>query len=134
MVMKPKSMISVLNTAKEDDERLEVLGEYIIELADDDKKIDAGVIESLFKIHERLHDPSQALFNALESCAMGPQENIVRKLARESAMRKPNHCNLQLVGDGPESIKVLKKIIKRPKLDKEFRNIVKELIQGAEGA
>jgi hypothetical protein len=76
--MKPESMIKLLNTAKEGDERLEELGEYIIELADADKKVDVGVIESLFKIHERLHDPAQTLFNALESCAMGRQEKAVR--------------------------------------------------------
>jgi hypothetical protein len=131
MKMKPQEMIQLLNTAKEDDEKLEELGDYISELADDEKKIDAGVIEALFKIHERLNDPSQSLFNALESCVMGSQEKIVRKLARESAMRKPNHCNLQLVGSDSASLKMLKELKKR-KLDPEFREIVDDLIQEAE--
>lgn len=102
--MKPEAMITLLNTAKEDDEKLEELGDFIIELVDDGKNVDIGVIEALFRIHERLDDPDQSLFNALEVCAMGPQEKIVRKLARESVKRKLNHCNIQLVGNEPESI------------------------------
>ena len=129
--MKAQEMIQLLNTAKEDDQRLEELGDYISDLADDEKKVDVGVIEALFKIYERLHDPSQSLFNALESCVSGSQEKTVRKLARESAMRKPNHCNLQFVGIGSESLKMLKELKKR-KLDREFRNMVDELIQEAE--
>jgi len=124
-------MIQLLNKAKENNEQLEELGDFISELADDEKKVDVEVIEALFNIHERLNDPSQSLFNALESCAMGSQEKIVRKLARESAMRKPNHCNLQLIGSGLESLKLLKELKKR-KLDSEFRKIVEELIEEAE--
>jgi hypothetical protein len=131
MKMTEQEMVQLLNTAKEDDEKLEELGDYIGELADDDKKIDASVIEALFKIYERLNDPSQSLFNALESCAIGSQEKIVRKLARESVMRKPNYCNLQLVGSGSDSIKLLKEL-KNQKLDSEIRAIVEDLIQEAE--
>jgi hypothetical protein len=132
MKMTAQEMIRLLDTAKENDEKLDELGDYLCELADDDKKIDVGVIEALFKIYERLNDPSQSLFNALESCVMGSQEKIVRKLARESALRKPNHCNLQLVGDSKESIKLLKEIKNQPKLDSEIRTIVMELIDEAE--
>jgi hypothetical protein len=132
--MKPEAMITLLNTAKEDDEKLEELGDFIIELVDDGKNVDIGVIEALFRIHERLDDPDQSLFNALEVCAMGPQEKIVRKLARESVKRKLNHCNIQLVGNEPESITLLKEMQKLPKLDKEWREIIKEIIQEAEDA
>ena len=131
MKMNAQEMIQLLNKAKENNEQLEELGDFISELADDEKKVDVEVIEALFNIHERLNDPSQSLFNALESCAMGSQEKIVRKLARESAMRKPNHCNLQLIGSGLESLKLLKELKKR-KLDSEFRKIVEELIEEAE--
>jgi hypothetical protein len=131
MKMNAQEMIQLLNKAKEDNEQLEELGDFISELADDEKKVEVEVIEALFKIHERLNDPSQSLFNALESCVMGSQEKIVRKLARESAMRKPNHCNLQLIGSGSESLKLLKEL-KNKKLDSELRNIVEELIEEAE--
>ena len=132
MGMTPQAMIQLLSSAKEDDERLEEIGDSVAELADDEKKVDVGVIEALFKIYERLHDPTQALFNALESCAMGPQEKTVRRLARESALRQPNHCNLQLVGDAPESIKLLKELENRPGLDSELRTIIKDMIQEAQ--
>jgi hypothetical protein len=131
MKMTVQEMVQCLNTAKEDDEKLEELGDYVSELADDDKEVDTSVIEALFKIYERLNDPSQSLFNALESCAMGFQEKIVRKLALESVMRKPNYCNLQLIGGSSESIKLLKEL-KSQKLDSEIRTIVEELIQEAE--
>jgi hypothetical protein len=48
MKMKTQEMIQLLNTAKEDDEQLDELGDYISDLADDEKKVDAGVIEAFF--------------------------------------------------------------------------------------
>jgi hypothetical protein len=132
MKMTPQSMVELLDTAPESDERLEELGDYIADLADEEKKVNVEVIEALFKIYERLPDPSQSLFNALESCAMCSQEKIVRKLARESALRKPNYCNLQFVGTETESIKVLKKIKENTKLDSELMDMVNDIIQEAE--
>jgi hypothetical protein len=132
MELTSQEIIQILNTAKEDDERLDELGDKISELTDNEKTVDKGVIEALFKIHERLKDPDQSLFNALESCAMSPQEKTVRKLARESVRRKLNHCNIQLVGTDPESVKLLKELEKQPKLKKEWREIIKEIIQEAE--
>jgi hypothetical protein len=132
MEMTAQSIIQLLSTAKEDDERLDELGDHISELADNEKTVDEGVIEALFKIHERLKDPDQSLFNALESCAMSPQEKTVRKLARESVKRKLNHCNIQLVGTEHESIEMLKELEKQPKLKKEWREIIKEILQEAE--
>ena len=132
MKMKPEEMIQLLNTAKEDNGKLEELGDYLCELADDDKKIDSGVIEAIFKIHERLKDPPQSLFNALESAVMGSQEKTVRKLALNSVERKLNHCNIQMIGTGPKAIKVLKELQKKAKLGKEWRGIIEEIIQEAE--
>jgi hypothetical protein len=132
MKMKPEEMIQLLNTAKEDNEKLEELGDYLCELADDDKKIDSAVIEALFKIHERLKDPPQSLFNALESAVMGSQEKSIRKQALISLERKLNHCNIQLVGTGPKAIKLLKELQKHAKLDKEWRGIIEEIIQESE--
>jgi hypothetical protein len=56
------------------------------------------------------------------SCALGPQEKTVRKLARESVMRKLNHCNIQLVGTESEPFELLKELENQPNLKKEWRD------------
>lgn len=118
-------VVSGAKSAKGHD--LEVAAEAACDLGMDGL-LTTPLIEAIFRLYERLNDPPQSFFNALEMAADEEDSEIaLRAQARASVRRAPNYTNVQFLGTTEDDVAVL-----RWMLDADLDSLVADWVSAEE--